>query len=79
MEADARFQTESTARDDKFERAIFGDKEAGEIGMKQKVDIMYDILVQGRGILGFLGGIRWVVLFAISIGALVAYIKGWLK
>ncbi len=61
----------------RLERVIFGD--ADEIGMKKKVDAIYEILTQSRGVLNFFGGIRGTLLFLLSIGALIAMVKGWIK
>ena len=63
----------------KLERVIFGDESMDEIGMKKKVDAIYEILTQSRGVLNFFGGIRGTLLFLLSIGALVAMVKGWIK
>ena len=61
----------------RLERVIFGDED--EIGMKKKVDAIYEILTQSRGVLNFFGGIRGTLLFLLSIGALIAMVKGWIK
>lgn len=61
----------------RLERVIFGD--ADEIGMKKKVDAIYDILTQSRGVFNFLGGVRGTLLFFITIGAVIAMLKGWIK
>ena len=63
----------------KLDRVIFGDESTGEIGMKKKVDAIYEILTQSRGVLNFFGGIRGTLLFLLSIGALIAMVKGWIK
>ena len=63
----------------KLDRVIFGDESIGEIGMKKKVDAIYDILTQSRGVFNFLGGVRGTLLFFITIGAVVAMLKGWFK
>ena len=63
----------------KLDRVIFGDESTDEIGMKKKVDAIYEILTQSRGVLNFFGGMRGTLLFLLSIGALIAMVKGWIK
>ena len=66
-------------RDDfqRLERVIFGDED--ELGMKKKVDAIYDILTQARGVSNFFGGVRGTLLFLIAIGGVIAMLKGWIK
>ena len=63
----------------RLDLVLFGDESIGEIGMKKKVDAIYEILTQSRGVLNFFGGIRGTLLFLLSIGALIAMVKGWIK
>ena len=49
---------------------VFGNKEIGEKGMREKVDDMHSILIQAKGIKGFFGLI-------ILIGILIITLKGW--
>lgn len=70
MEEDAKFQA-------KMDRVLFGDSETGEIGMNDKVNAMYDVMMKGRGIISLFGGTKNVVLFAVALGALIAYVRGW--
>lgn len=52
-----------------MQEVIFGNAKTGEKGMKQKVDEMHEILVQAKGLKGFL-----VIL--IIIGGAIAVLKG---
>ena len=61
---------------DRLNRAIFG--EDGEKGMKDKVDDMYDILIQAQGIRSFFGGIKGGLGIIIVIGAAWTIIKSWI-
>ena len=58
---------------------VFGNKELGEKGMKEKVDEMHEILIQARGIGGFFSGIKGFLGIFIVIAAAIAIIKGLLK
>lgn len=60
----ARFQSTVT-------HVLYGDKEKGEIGMKQQNDEMYKLLTQGSGLLGFLK-------IVIILGGALGVIKIWL-
>jgi len=57
---------------------IFGNKQTGEKGMKEKLDTIYEILVQARGVGNFFGGIKGILGLLIVMGAAVTIIKGWL-
>ena len=61
----------------RLERVIFGDDD--EMGMKKKVDAIYDILTQARGVSNFFGGVRGTLLFLIAVGGVIAMLKGWIK
>ena len=58
-------------------RVIFGDKESGELGMKEKVDDMHKILIASQNVGGFFGkigvGLKWLLVIA----AVVGIIRGW--
>ena len=56
---------------DKIEEVLFGDREIGEIGMKQKVDEIHGLLIQLKGLKGFFG-------LVILVGVLIITLKGWL-
>lgn len=58
-------------------RVIFGDKDLKELGMKDKVDAMYDILIQIKGVSGFFGGIGGWLKWLIIIAGVIGIIKGW--
>jgi len=58
---------------------LFGDAVTNEMGMKQKVDEMYDMLIQSKGLIRIFGGIKGILGFLIVLGASVAVVKGWLK
>jgi hypothetical protein len=49
---------------------IFGNPKTGEKGMKSKVDEMHEMLIQAKGLRGFL----YVI---IAIGGAAAILKGW--
>lgn len=71
IDEDRKFQT-------KMERVLFGESDTQEMGMKEKVDTMYDILTGYKSVKGFFGGTRSVFTFLIVLGAVVALFKGWL-
>ena len=58
-------------------RVIFGDKELGEIGMKNKVDDMHDILVSIKNVSIFFSGVGSILKWLIIIAAVIGIIKGW--
>lgn len=58
---------------------VFGNKELGEKGMKEKVDEMHEILIQARGIGGFFSGIKGFLGIFIIIATAIIIIKGWMK
>jgi len=51
-------------------KTLYGDKEIGVIGMNEKLDSIYEILVQAKGIKG---AFNMILLFA----AVIAVFKGW--
>lgn len=53
-----------------LKNVVFGNKEIGEMGIKEKVDDIHNILIQAKGIKGFFGLI-------ILIGILIITLKGW--
>ena len=52
-------------------RAIFGDDELNESGMKDKVDEIHKMIVQVNGVGSFL---KWIIVFGAALGA----VKLWL-
>ncbi len=72
MASDKQFQ-------DKIEHVLFGNKEIGEMGMKDKVDKMYELLIQSRGVLGFFTGIRGPIMGAIALATFIGWLKGWIR
>ena len=56
---------------DILKRAVFGDEDLGEQGMKDKVDEIHHILIQVKGLRGFL-------YILIAIGGAVTVIKGFI-
>lgn len=60
-----------------YERVLFGDKQLGEIGMKDKVDEMHDILIASRNVTGFFGKIGGFGKWVFVIVGLVGLLKGW--
>lgn len=54
-----------------IETALFGDKERNKKGMEEKLDEMYEILIQAKG---------WksLALIIIMLGGAIAVLKGWL-
>jgi hypothetical protein len=62
---------------DMLMRVIMGDQETGEVGMKEKVDGIYDILVQVKGVGNFFGGIGTGLKWLLVIAAVVGVVKGW--
>lgn len=55
---------------DRLNRVVFGDESSDELGMKKKVDEIHQILVQAKGLKGFL-------YIMIAIGGAFAVLKGW--
>ncbi len=55
----------------KLWEAVFGDKESGDKGIKSKVDEMYEMLIQTKGLKSFVG-------ILIMVGALITTLKIWL-
>lgn len=69
----------------KVSHLLFGDKELGEIGMKEKVDEIHQLLTQARTVRDFFGGFRGPVTMLLLIGGFIALFKtfggaliGWL-
>lgn len=60
---------------EKTERAIWGDKELGEKGMKEKVDEIHTLLTQARTIRDFFGGFRGPATWILTIAGLIAILK----
>lgn len=72
MQDDAKFQ-------ERMERVLFGDKSTEEMGMKEKVDAMYEILVQAKGVGGFLKETKGYLQLIIFFSAVMVILKGWVK
>lgn len=68
-------------KDDKrfamFHSVIFGNPEIGELGMKEKVDVMYEILTSLKTLLSFLEGFSKVLKWFVGIGIAFALFKAW--
>jgi len=64
-------ENHNDARLERLEKVIFGQPEIKEMGMKEKVDKMYDILVQANGIRGLFG-------LVVLVGATLTILKMWL-
>lgn len=60
---------------ERTERAIWGDEDLGELGMKAKVDEIHTLLTQARTIRDFFGGFRGPATWIITIAGLIAIIK----
>jgi len=79
-EIEAQLNTHEQHDKDRFEflqRVIFGDKLTGEMGMKEKVDEMHDILTNVRGANRVFGGtVNYIKMIMIVVG-IVGIIKGW--
>lgn len=58
-------------------RVIFGDEVTGDIGMKQKIDDVHDLLMKARNVGGFFGGIGGGLKWLLIIAAVIAVMKGW--
>lgn len=52
-------------------RAIFGDDELGDTGMKNKVDEIHKMIVQVNGVGSFL---KWIIVISASLAALKLWI-----
>lgn len=52
-----------------LEEVVFGNERTGELGIKQKVDEIHEILVQAKGLKG-------VLYLLIAIGGAIAMVKG---
>lgn len=62
-----------------IKKVLHGNPETGDIGMVRKVNDMYDIITQAKGVGNFFGGMRGVLGLMISLGAAIVLLKGWLK
>ena len=58
-------------------RVIFGDKELGELGMKEKIDEVHSILTQIKGVSGFFTGVGTWLKWFLVIAGVIGIIKGW--
>lgn len=62
-----------------IKKVLHGNTETGDIGMVRKVNDMYDIITQAKGVGNFFGGMRGVLGLMITMGAAIVVLKGWLK
>lgn len=60
-----------TDRIAEIRKTLYGDKEIGVIGMNEKLDSIYEILVQAKGIKGMFN-------MLLLIAAVIAVLKGWI-
>lgn len=58
-------------------KALFGDNDLKQQGIKDKVDAMYDILVQVNHIKGFFSVFGSFLRILIFIGVVIGVMKGW--
>lgn len=58
-------------------QVIFGDKDTGLIGMKEKVDEIHTILLQVKNVSKFFGGIGDALKWLLIITAVIGAVKGW--
>lgn len=68
-----------TERIETLEEVIFGNPRTGEMGMKAKVDEIHTLLIQAKGLGGFIGGLRGGLTTLIVLTAAIAWFKGWIK
>ncbi len=69
-------------RDDEHDRlmsVIFGNEETGDIGMKEKVDEIHQLLIQAKNVGGFFGGVKSLMGWMLVLGLFVALAKGWVS
>lgn len=57
---------------------LFGNPHTGEMGMKEKLDEIHNILTQSKGVIAFFGGVRGILGFVIVLGAVITVVKSWL-
>lgn len=62
-----------------IKKVLHGNPETGDIGMVRKVNDMYDIITQAKGVGNFFGGMRGILGLMITIGAVIVMLKGLLK
>lgn len=60
-----------------LQRVIFGDNVTGEMGMKEKVDEMHQILTNVKGANRIFGGTANYIKGLIIIVGMIGIIKGW--
>lgn len=58
-------------------RVIFGDDELGEMGMKEKVDEIYDILTSAKNLIKVLDTFSLVLKWVAGIVIIFGLFKGW--
>ena len=59
-------------------KVIFGDKEVGTVGMKDKVDEMHEILMNIKGSGKVINGVGSMIKYLMIVALVVAFFKGWL-
>jgi len=62
---------------DLLNRVIFGDEETGDVGMKQKIDDVHDILIKARSVGGFFGGLGGTLKWLLIVAAVIVVLKTW--
>lgn len=62
-----------------IKKVLHGNPETGDIGMVKKVNDMYDIITQAKGVGNFFGGMRGLLGLMITVGAVIVMLKGLLK
>lgn len=55
----------------------YGDKETGDLGTKDMVKEMYDVLIASRNVASFFSAIGSSLKWVLVIAAVVGVIKGW--
>lgn len=72
-------KTDSAYRDEHelMMRVIFGDKDHGEMGMKEKIDEVHEILTQIKGVSGFFSSLGAWLKWLLVIGGFIGLVKGW--
>ena len=55
----------------------YGDKETGDLGTRDMVKELYDVLIASRNVVSFFGGIGTSLKWLLVIAAVVGVIKGW--
>jgi hypothetical protein len=69
---------EDQERYETMQKILFGDENSGELGMTQKVDAMYEILVSAKTLISILDSFGKMTKWIVGIGLAFALFKGWL-